>query len=115
MKIAFGTSRVAIVGHRLTFKLPNPQRWRLFLYGLLANMQETTFAKTGWPELCPVFFSLPGGFLVVMPTCRIHGEKLSEEDYLAFTQKEDYAVPAENKADTFGYYQDRMVAVDYGS
>jgi hypothetical protein len=41
--------------------------WKHFLYGLLANMQEAQFSKTSWPELCPVLWSLPGGFLVVMP------------------------------------------------
>lgn len=101
---------------RYAFKLPRRTSWRSFLQGLLANMQEAEFATTGWPQLCPVLFSLPGGFLVVMPRVR----EMSEADWDAFDageflDKPDYHVPAEYKRDSFGWLNGRIVAIDYGS
>jgi hypothetical protein len=54
------------------------------LYGLLAKMQERAFSKTGWPELCPVKFYIPGGFLVVMPYAR----PLTFEEWRAFNYRD---------------------------
>lgn len=96
-------------------KLPRPTHWRLFLHGLLGNMQEAEFSKAGWKQLCPVLFSLPGGFLVVMPRCQVFQGKLSDRDYQTFVNQPNYCVPVENKAGSFGYYRKRLVAIDYGS
>ena len=61
-------------------KIPRFVEWRLFLFGLLANMQEARF---WWhlhsEKLCPVVWSLHGGFCVIMP--RTH--PLTQEDYTA--------------------------------
>lgn len=111
-----GCTRIVILTRRLAFKIPNVRNgWRLFLYGLLANMQERTFSRAGWPELCPVRWSIPGGWLVVMPRAR----PLSDDEFLAFDaeafiDKPDYHVPAEAKADSFGWLDGRVVAIDYG-
>jgi hypothetical protein len=44
----------------------------------------------GWPELCPVSFSIPGGFLVVMPRARrLHASEWKEFDYRAFVTRGD--------------------------
>ena len=43
-------------------------------------MQERAFACEGWPELCPVTLSLPGGFLIIMRRAR----PLTNEEWLAF-------------------------------
>jgi len=44
--------------------------------GLLANMQEVKFSKMNDERLCPVKFHLPGGWLLVMPRCKIITEKV---------------------------------------
>jgi hypothetical protein len=118
MRVAHGTTRTTILFKRWAFKFPSIVEWRLFLHGLLANMQEAQFSKCGWSELCPVTFAIPGGFLTVMRRARI----LTREEWLALTdqQKQDliehpnYVIPAELKADSFGWLDGRIVAVDYG-
>lgn len=58
---------------------------------------------------------MPGGWAVVMPRCELLGRRLSEDEYREFCTGPDYTVPVENKPDSFGWYQGRLVAVDYGS
>jgi hypothetical protein len=98
-------------------KLPKLTRgWRQFLWGLLSNMTERQLSQLGYPELCPVTFSLPGGWLVVMR----RAEPLSEEflrdfDMLAFLMPPGRnLIPGEPKPDSFGRLDGRVVVVDYG-
>lgn len=90
--------------------------WKLFLCGLLANMQERDFSATGWPELCPVVASIPGGWLVVMRRAR----EMTDDEFAAFDAKnfcenEDRIIPAEHKSNSFGWLDGRIVAFDYGT
>lgn len=115
-----GVTRFVILTRRYAIKVPRfwhygRFRWEMFLYGLLGNMQEAKFARTGWPELCPVYFAVPGGWLLVMPRCEALDEELTPEQYAAFTNRPDYVLPVEHKADSFGYLNGHLVAVDYGS
>lgn len=115
-RIAFGVTRRVLLIGRFAFKVPAMSEWRLFLLGLLANMQEAVFSKCGWPELCPVLFSLPGGFLVVMKRARVlTDEEFKSIDAEGFVKREGYTVPAEMKSDSFGWLDGRVVAVDYGN
>ena len=102
VSFAMGATRAVILVGRWAVKLPRPTSWRLFLSGLLANMQEREFARTGWPELCPVLFSLPGGWLVVMP----RAEPLTDGEWELldimgtrekWPDRGDYVVPVEMK------------------
>ncbi len=77
MIVKHGATRLVFFVGKYAFKFPSAKEWRLFLHGLLANMQEVVFSKAGWPELCPVLFHLPLGLMVVMPRC----QPLTEEDY----------------------------------
>jgi hypothetical protein len=113
-------------------------------------MQERAFSKTGWPELCPVKFYIPGGFLVVMPYARpLTFEEWRAFNYRDFVSRGDselaslfdhYApnwrrdeawqplhhlergeaapggglVPALYFRDSFGVFEGRIVAIDYG-
>jgi len=116
-----GATRCVLLTRRYAVKVPRLVSWRLFLHGLLSNMQEREFSRTGWPELCPVLFSLPGGWLVVMPRC----EPLTDDEwsimYIQGRRQEwadrgDYMVPVEMKRDSFGRHPEHgIVAVDYGS
>jgi hypothetical protein len=91
----------------------------LFLLGLLANIQERTFSKCGWPELCPVLFSIPGGWIVVMRRAiiltKMEWDDIAYQDLREFLEKPNYVVPAELKRDSFGWLNGRLVVVDYGS
>lgn len=109
------TRHVLLVG-RWAVKVPALWSWKLFLCGLLANMQERTFAACGWPELCPVVWSIPGGWVVVMRRARVLTDaEFAAFDAPTFCQCEDRLVPAELKANSFGWLDGRIVAVDYGT
>jgi hypothetical protein len=82
-----GAVRTVFITRRYVFKLPGRWTfrhwrwwWRDLLWGLLSNIQERTDAREGWPELCPISFSIPGGFLVVMP----HVAPLSDAEWKQF-------------------------------
>lgn len=111
-----GCTRLVILLWRWAIKFPNPRyEWRHFLQGLLANMQEVTFSKTKWVKLCPVLWSLPGGWILVMRRAQI----LTDEEFLSMPEdwrdEPEYSIPAEMKSDSFGWLNGRIVAVDYGS
>ena len=114
--VSYGcTRRVLLIG-RYAVKVPDITEWRMFLRGLLANMQEVWLYKLGWPELCPVVFSIPGGFLIVMRRARV----LSDDEFLdldmkQWVQRGRYTIPAELKSNSFGYLDGRLVAIDYGN
>lgn len=115
MQIAWGASRMVLLTKRWAFKFPRPTEWRLFLTGLLANMQERAFAGAGWPELCPVVWSVPGGWLVVMRRAvPLSASQWEGFDAKAFCVRPDYCVPAEAKWSSFGWLDGKVVAVDYG-
>jgi hypothetical protein len=106
---------VLLIGH-WAIKVPALWSWKLFLCGLLANMQERSFAATGWPELCPVVWSIPGGWLIVMRRARMMTDaEFSAFDAKAFCENEDRIIPAELKSNSFGWLEGRVVAVDYGT
>lgn len=115
--IHHGSSRLVILIGWLAIKLPHPWGWKRLLRGLLANMQEREFSRLGWPELAPVLFSLPGGFLVVMrrtydppPLWRIH----DYERWLLAAEQRGKVLPVELKLSSFGLLNGEVVAVDYG-
>lgn len=119
---AYGTHRTTYLVGRYAFKRPVFCSWRLFLCGLLANIQERTFSAAGWPELCPVIFSLPGGWLNIMRRAQpLTREQFFALDYAEWIKggkdlpKGDWVIPVEDKFDSFGVLDGRIVAVDYGS
>lgn len=115
-RIAYGVTRTVWLIGPLAFKFPSLVEWRLFLLGLLANMQESKFSKTGWPELCPVLWSLPGGWLVVMKRAReLTREEFDSLNLSSWVDRGDYVIPAELKMDSFGWIGEQLVAVDYGN
>src|ERR1051325_9135184 len=94
----YGTHRTVYLIGKYAIKRPVFVEWRLFLLGLLANMQEARFSKMGWPELCPVVFSVPGGFLNVMRrTEPLEYEAFMRFNFEKFVERPDYCVPAEDK------------------
>ena len=86
-----------------------------FAGGLWSNRWEREMCRTwqpvfGWRILCPVLFSDPFGFLVVMPRAA------QPIDFSEITSL-PHAYPdigAETKAEDYGRFQGRVVALDYG-
>lgn len=121
--IRTGCTRIVVLLGSYAIKVPiTTDGWRAFLKGLLANMQEVSFARTGWPELCPVLFSLPGGWLLVMPRVR----EMTDEEFHSLDYGEwikagrdlkagEWVVPVEAKSNSFGFFEGHIVAIDYGN
>jgi hypothetical protein len=117
---------VLLVG-RWAIKVPNFRYgWTLFLKGLLANMQERGWWRH-WQEgrhlMCPVLFSDPLGFLVVMPRCEEIKRHLTDDEAMPFfygvpsseTSRGYVGLSVEDKSDSFGLLDGRIVAIDYGN
>lgn len=115
--MAYGCTRAVFLIGPWAIKFPTViYGWRLFLLGLLANMQEQIFSRTGWPELCPVLWGVSGGWLVVMRRAKILTEEEFERlDLESWVNRNDYTIPAEIKHDSFGWLDGKLVAVDYGN
>lgn len=114
--IYWGATRMVILTGKWAFKMPSIASWRLFLHGLLANMQEVVLSRSKLPGFCPVRYSLPGGWLLIMHRARpLTDTEFSEFDYSAWTDRGNYVIPVENKISSFGVWNGEVVAVDYGN
>lgn len=87
--------------------------WKMFLYGLLGNMNERVWS--GQRGLCPVRWSGPLGLVIVMPRC----QPLTDAEFCAevspkWGKGKAHLPVVENKADSFGRLNGKIVAVDYG-
>lgn len=112
-----GVTRLVFLTESYAFKVPNfLNGWRLFLNGLLANMQERQFSGLAWPRLCPVVFSTIGGWLVIMRRARpLTDDEWAMLDIDAFRHMPDGGmIPVEAKRCSFGVLNGRIVAVDFG-
>jgi len=108
------TRHVLLVG-RWALKFPRINYgWSMFLRGLLGNMQERTFGRTGWVGICPITFATPGGWIVVQRRVRVMTEEEFDAfDAAAFCDRPEYRIPAEAKSDSFGWLDGEIVAIDY--
>lgn len=114
--IKYGTTRTVFLIFKYAIKIPTFYQWSLFLRGLLANMQESMFSKTKWPELCPVLFSVPCGFLIIQRRAQpIDIEEYYSLSYSELVNRNEYVIPAEDKPNSWGKINGKIVAVDYGN
>jgi hypothetical protein len=113
--VRLGISRTVLLVGPLAIKVPTVRYgWAKFLRGLLANMQEREWARMVDGRLCPIVFSLPGGWLVVM----LRARPLTDYEWRALDPIVGDAfreLPVERKSDSFGVLYGRYVAVDYGN
>lgn len=118
MEIKGGCTRTVILIGQYAIKIPRLNYgWRLFLMGLLGNMQEVHFNTMKDDRMCPILFHLKGGWLLVMPRCK----EISDNDYFHlkidkfWAREPSFKVPVEHKISSFGWYKNKIVAIDYGS
>jgi len=113
MEIKYGSTRTVFLVGNFAIKVPSFVQWSLFLQGLLANINETKFSKVKiFNNLCPVVFSIPGGFLNVMPLC----QPITMTDFkYHMVEIKNFGVEVEPKLDSFGWLEGKIVAVDYGN
>lgn len=116
------TREVFLIGD-YAFKIPKLRYgWGNFLQGLLCNRQECLWwiSIPAWP-FCPIVFSIPGGWLVVMRRARV----LTDGEYDRLfgecgpeRRKYDeieFVIPVEHKSSSFGWIDEQIVIIDYGS
>ena len=122
MSVKSGATRRVLKFTNFVVKLPSVRSYRLFLNGLLANLQEREFSKIGRNDLAKVFFCDVLGLFLVM-------ERAEDVNYLGFTWEEvkdfvkrKYAddemgefMLSDNKAENWGYVKGILKKIDYGS
>ena len=118
--IKSGASRVVILLNKYAIKVPRIDSWRLFLYGLLGNIHEKQWQNQICKYLCPILFYVPGGFLSIMPRCEVKAG-LSAEFIKIVSKDLDTDISetilniVEDKDDSVGILNGKIVAIDYGS
>ena len=108
-----GCHRFVIMFDKVVIKLPNPlycTKW--FVKGLKGNIQEARLSKTGNKNLCPVLFYLPLGLLLVMKKASSLTGRDSGIDLNKF-MSEGNITTAENKMESFGWFDGQLVCIDY--
>ena len=117
------TRRVLLIGN-YAVKVPRWRYgWRMFLTGLISNMAETRFKSlSDHFHLCPVLFSIPGGWLNIMPRCTLLTDRewdnicarCNPENDPTMIITEWYGFDCDFKRDNFGVLDGRVVLLDYG-
>lgn len=135
-----GITRIVFVFKNVVVKIPNfSYSWRHFLQGLIANINENRAWKwnsgkyeTGQSHLlCPVIWCSWGGWILIMakadmskwekevmampPIENTDCEKIKESNNQLYKQWIDFGFGGDDKCDNYGYYQNKLVKVDYGN
>ena len=122
LEIKRGSTRIVFLIGNWAIKIPNFAEWRLFLHGLLGNMQEKRFSI--YPEICPIIFSIRGGFMNIAKRARELSEEEFEREILGkckctqtsviFIDENYRKLRIEKKASSFGWLDGKIVIIDYG-
>lgn len=106
-----GVTRMCFLVGDYAVKIPSLRSWGRFLCGLLNNSHEAHWS--GKIEgVCPVLFSMPGGWFNVMPRC---GTVPGYCDAVAVILDDPILKEwVEPKSSSFGYLRGVVVAVDFG-
>lgn len=124
MNIKLGATRKVFIFNNIVIKTPNMKEYRLFINGILSNLQEKEFSKIGRKDLAKVIFCDKLGLFLIM-------KKLNEVDvninWIEFRNKleEIYQNEDDNmkqfmlsdmKPSNWGYDENGMlVKIDYGN
>lgn len=112
-----GITRLVIERSNIVIKIPNfTCQWSHFLQGLLSNINEALTYR--WSEkqemLCPVIWCSWGGWILIMRKaipCKYMDEGGEEIDYSKWIVE---GLGGDDKPDNYGYYNGRIVKIDYG-
>lgn len=110
MKVKRGSTRIVILVGKYAVKIPNIVEWKLFLNGLLGNMRERAYWRfQTFPKLCPIVFSIPGGFINIMKRATpLSIEEFNDLNWVLFDR-----IPCERKLSSYGLLEGKIVVVDY--
>lgn len=116
-----GITRIVIELKSVVIKIPNfAYSWEHFLNGLLANIHERdVFNYSQRNELlCPIVFVSWGGWLLIMKRADVerHEKERTKDtiDNSIFYEKWiSSGFGGDDKPDNYGYYENRLVKIDY--
>ncbi len=110
--IKYGVMRIVLLVGPYAIKFPSPRYgWVMFLRGLLSDMSETRQGKPACRcyYLCPVLFSVPGGWMIVMRRAQPLPDGMWHEGLLPNPPRN-----LDDKAENFGLLDGTVVLLDYG-
>ena len=115
MKIKKRFTRIVFVFDCIVIKIPNfLYGHQNFLRGCLENWSERKFTKDYKDfdyysyKICPVLFSTWFGLLSIQPKAEVLKRELTDEEIKYFKY-----IVSEPKLANFGYYDGRLVCLDY--
>lgn len=114
-----GATRRVLLAGKYAIKVPNPQEWRTFIYGIMANMIERKFAEMNDTRLAHIHYANRCGFLLIMERLEpLTDEQWEAFDYESVCSSSDWHMEGvtEDKRDGLGSTKDGQIKfVDYGS
>ena len=121
IKINSGATRFVYLFKRIVIKLPRWSSYTDFLLGLISNYNEVKIWKTRHKNNCsdklaPILFYLPFGLLIIMKKAiMLNNFNAKEFSYKLYPDNYtiEYYFPVENKIDSFGIINNKIVAIDY--
>jgi len=120
VKICGGATRLVLVFKSFVVKVPTFLSWRLFLHGLLANMQEELFSGVN-DCLCPVIWADIFGFVLIMKRAYVIPNRINHLNfcnYLEAKYKNNNMrefILSDSKPSNWGILKGNLVKIDYGS
>ena len=122
MQIKLGSTRKVFIFKNFVIKIPNIQEYRLFLHGILANLQEKTFSCMNRIDLGKVKFCSHFGFILAMEKANVLNYEDIDwnkfEDFLKLKYKDDEMkefMLSDLKPTNWGYINNQLVRIDYGN
>lgn len=122
MIIKKGATRTVFVFNKFVIKIPNFQEYKLFLNGLLANLQEKSFSKMNRIDLAKVKYCNKFGFILIMEKAQeldvknidwLRFKERLEDKYKNDDMKE--FMLSDSKPSNWGYINNKLVKIDYGN
>lgn len=122
MRIKRGATRIVFIFKQFVIKIPNIQEYRLFLNGLLANLQEKEFSKMNRSDLCHVKFCTKFGLILIMN--KAEELDIKNIDWLIFKEQLESKyendqmkefILSDSKPSNWGYINNKLVKIDYGN
>ena len=118
IRIVEGCTRIVLLTSKYAVKIPNFRyEWRHFLKGLINNIEEAWLSKLSQGNvepfasycICPVLFSIPGGWLSIMPRC----ERLTDKQWDVLEKTDAFPELDDWKPENFGVLDGLIVQLDY--
>ena len=115
-----GSTRIVFVFKHFVIKFPSPASWKLFLHGLLANIQEGSFTKSmiNQTGLTPVYYFNSLGFCVISKRARTVNHRglfwVELTRLVATSELHKDFWSSDAKPENFGFINNQLVKIDLG-